>query len=261
MGIESRAFVLGLGFLLLSQEVAALSWRVFVGREDCVDDFLPDNQYEMLKGSFDKRGEAPPEDFLAVVEAGFLVANRYGGETAKGSVDVWVKNPAGKVVYTKGAVKEDEFTVDAKGSKGPWQLCFRISKEENSNQHALTIELSYFTVNLRALVGTDHEWTKGPSTIDVGSGSDVNVNALAKGEELTNMKGSLQQLNIHLNTIKRQQRYIKMRTERHIKTINSTYGRTLWWSFFEAFVLVSASLVQVFAVRHFFSADKRMLRV
>lgn len=95
------------------------------------------------------------------------VANRFGGETSKGSIDVWLKNPEGKTLYTKEGVKEDTFTVNAKGSKGPWQLCFRISHAESPQQHALIIELSHFTLNLRALVGTDHEWTKGPTVVDV----------------------------------------------------------------------------------------------
>lgn len=109
---------------------------------------------------------------MCLLANGFLVlqvANKYGAETSKGSVDVWVKNSAGTTVYHNEAVKEDNFSVHTKGTKGPWQLCFKISNVERINQHALSIELSYFTVNLRSLVGTDHEWSKDQATVDVVS--------------------------------------------------------------------------------------------
>lgn len=42
-------------------------------REECVSDFLPEEQYNMLKESLSKRDHVMPDEFAVVVEAGFLV--------------------------------------------------------------------------------------------------------------------------------------------------------------------------------------------
>lgn len=89
----------------------------------------------------------------------------------------------------------------------------------------------------------------------------MKVDSLAKGGELENLMSSLQQITSSLNIVKRQQRYIKMRTDRQYKTIESTYSTTLWWSFFESAVIICASLVQVIAVRHLFLSGSKTFRV
>jgi len=262
MRMWQRAVLVSLLFIGYSSEASAISWRLFVGREDCVTEWIPEAQHTLFKESFEKRKLQMPQEMNVVVDAGFLVRNRYGGETSKASVDVWVKNPDAKVVYSQDNVKEDDFYIHAKGGTGPWQLCFKINQRDNAHQHALTLELSFFTINLRALVGTDHEWVKGTPTIDASSvGLDIDSTDLPTDSDISQLKQNLQQLDTHLVQVTHEQRYLQQRADRHMKTIKSTYSRTMWWAFIEATVIAGASLVQVLAVRFLFNTKHKLYTV
>lgn len=249
-------------FLTLTVSPASsLSWRIFVGREDCVEESIPENQIEMLRESFAKRKANLPESLNVAVDVGFLVTNRYGGETARGTVDVTAFAPGGDIIYSNQAVKEDTFSIVSRGPSNGWKVCFKIAHSEGSTQ-PLTIELSYFTVNMRALIGTEHERSKEGLLVDTSmQGMDVDVESLAKSEDLGKVMTGLRSLNMQLTTVRQMGHHLKMRTDRHMKTVKSTHRRTLYWSFIVAVVLISASLFQVYAVQRFFTSTNKPNRV
>eukprot|EP00210_Caulerpa_lentillifera_P007311 g6988.t1 len=240
---------------------SCVSWRIFLGREDCVSESIPENQLAILRESFRKRNAKFPDKLNVLTEVGFLVANKYGEETSRGTVDVYAKNPDGEIIYKNEGVKEDTFSLVGRGSPSGWEVCFKISHAESSVQHSLTIELSYFTVNMRALVGTGHEKMKDSGSSDLGLGVDVDVDSLAKTEDIGKVASALRSLYIQLSSIRQMERFLKMRTERHMKTVKSTHRRTLFWSSIEALVIISASLVQVLVVQRFFNSTNKALRV
>lgn len=239
--------------------VSCVSWRIFLNKEDCISETIPENQLAILRESFRKRNAKFPEKLNVLVEVGFLVANKYGEETSRGTVDVYAKNPDGQVIYTNDGVKEDTFSLVGRGSPSGWEVCFKISQTESSVQHSLTIELSYFTVNMRALVGTGHEKMKDSGSVE--QALEVDVESLAKTEDIGKVASALRSLHIQLSSIRQMERFLKMRTDRHMKTVKSTHRRTLFWSAIEALVIISASLVQVLVVQRFFNSTNKAIRV
>ncbi|CAD7700001.1 unnamed protein product [Ostreobium quekettii] len=262
MKLAAGALPAALVILGCVTDASALSWRLFVGRDDCVSEWLPQSQYDKLKESHESRKQRMPDELNVVVDAGFLLRNRYGGETSKASVDVWVKNPEDRVVYRKANTKEDNFYIHAKGGIGPWQLCFRVNQRDSAHQHALTVELTFFTINLRVLVGTDHEWVKGAPTIDPSTvGLDIDTLDLPTDSDITHLKKALQQLDTHLVQITHEQRYLQQRADRHMKTVKSTHFRTLAWSFAQAVAIAGASLAQVLTVQYLFKSSRKTYSV
>lgn len=255
-----KIFVLLIWLCFVSNHVSAISWRIYQGREDCVLESIPEKQIAMLRNSFAKRKVEMPENLNVAVDVGFLVTNRYGGETARGTVDVTAKSPSGDVIYTKNNVKEDTFSIVSRGSTHGWEVCFTMAHSEGSTQ-PLTIELSYFTVNMRALIGTEHEKSKEGIQIETALQLDVDPEKLAKSEDLGKVLTGLRSCNMQLVSVRQMGHHLKMRTERHMKTVKSTHRRTLLWSVFVAAVLIGASLFQVFAVQRFFNSTNKISRV
>ena len=240
--------------------VSAMSWRIFVGREDCVTESIPENQLEMLRESFRRRNSEIPDKLNVAVDVGFLVTNQYGGETGRGTVDVTARSATGDTIYSNTGVKEDTFSVVSRGPPEGWEVCFKISSTDGGTQ-PLTIELSFFTVNMRALIGTEHEKSKDNIQADTSISIDVDVETLAKSEDLGKVVSGLRSSNLQLTTLRQMGHHLRLRTERHMKTVQSTHRRTLVWSGLLTLALVSASLFQVYAVQRFFNSTGKINRV
>ena len=45
-------------------------------------------------------------------------------------------------------------------AQGPWKMCFKVDRNGAYRAPSLLIELSYFTVNHRSLLGTSYEHEK-----------------------------------------------------------------------------------------------------
>lgn len=75
---------------------------------------------------------------------------------------------------------------------------------------------------------------------------------LAKKEHLDPLETQILQLSAAISAVHNEQKYMKMRETRHRYTNDSTNSRVLWWSFFEAVILIGASLFQVYYLRRFF---------
>jgi hypothetical protein len=77
--------------------------------------------------------------------------------------------------------------------------------------------------------------------LSAGHASDINVLALNLQDEVSLMRQELF--------------YLKARAGRHKKTADSNARRTLWWTVAEVLTLCAVAVVQVLAVRYFFSKD------
>ena len=77
--------------------------------------------------------------------------------------------------------------------------------------------------------------------LSAGHASEINVLALNLQDEVSLMRQELF--------------YLKARAGRHKKTADSNARRTLWWTVAEVVTLCAVAVVQVMAVRYFFSKD------
>jgi hypothetical protein len=94
--------------------------------------------------------------------------------------------------------------------------------------------------------------------ISVSQANGAGDTELAKKEHLDPLEQQILQLSAAMSAVHNEQKYMKMREARHRATNDSTNSRVLWWSFFEAVMLIGASLFQVYYLRRFFE-DKRSL--
>jgi p24 family protein beta-1 len=88
--------------------------------------------------------------------------------------------------------------------------------------------------------------------ISVTGANNGGSDDLAKKEHLDPLEQQILQLSAAISAVHNEQKYMKMRETRHRFTNDSTNSRVLWWSFFEATILIGASLFQVYYLRRFF---------
>jgi len=75
------------------------------------------------------------------------------------------------------------------------------------------------------------------------------VKPLSKTEHLSPIEDSVAQLRAGLSKVQEEQYSMRARERAHRNTSESTNARVLWWSFFEAVLLVAMSLWQVYYLR------------
>ncbi|PSC70489.1 transmembrane emp24 domain-containing p24beta3-like [Micractinium conductrix] len=245
------ALALLLGTLLLvAGQATAMSWRLFAGREECITEYMPDYQWEMVKHK-----EQTPEHTHVLIDLGFVITSRYGTEANKAAVDFNVYGPNGDSVHKEESVSETEIAVTAEGGRGPWRACYRVSKGQILRPSVI-VKLTYFTVNSMSLVGTSFEWQRdaapagpAPATIDASS--------LGTVEQVQEVTSGLQRLDHYLMNVTNEQRYLYARTVRHLRTAESTHGRTLGYMLLICGTIVAASFVQVLGVRMMFNSKRK----
>eukprot|EP01024_Parvocaulis_polyphysoides_P035803 TRINITY_DN31846_c0_g1_i2.p1 TRINITY_DN31846_c0_g1~~TRINITY_DN31846_c0_g1_i2.p1 ORF type:complete len:271 (-),score=38.60 TRINITY_DN31846_c0_g1_i2:73-885(-) len=266
-------FSLNIALLLLCwsvYDVNALNWRLYSNREDCVTEWVPENQWTLLAESLKKQGR-PTENMQTniIISLGFLVANKQGSRAFQGALDITVKTPTGDIIHEEKGVEEKEFELTTFGAQGPWQICFKISREKGVKA-SLVLDLTYFTVNQRSLVGTAWEMNKQRNA--GGQEQQENVDLMkqlvSKSTELADtsqvaiLSRGIYDLDALLMAIIREQRHIQHRTDAQLQIVSSTKGRMLWWSLLQALMLVAASFVQVYIVRRLFEKrDKNVWNV
>lgn len=226
-----------------------LSWRLFAGREECLTEFMPDHQWEMVK---DKEGT--PENSHVLIDLGFTVSSRYGTETSQAVVDLQIVGPTGQVVHEREGTGEEEIAVTADGSRGPWRACFKVSRGQILRP-SVVVKVAYFTVNHMSLVGTQFEWQRAPPAAPAIPGVDHKT--LGTQQQVQDMTYGLQRLDYYLLNVTNEQRYLYARTSRHLKTVQSTLTRTFWFSLAIWSGIIAASVAQAVGVRLMFKGSRR----
>jgi len=158
-----------------------------------------------------------------VAEGGFL------------DIDVRIEGPDGKVVHQGERESNGKYTFAAH-MDGVYKYCF-------SNQMStMTPKIVMFTMD----VGD------APSTDSPGGGGGE------EGGEASHNKleDMIKELSTALTGVKHEQEYMAVRDRIHRSINENTNSRVVMWSFFEALVLVSMTLGQVYYLKRFFEVRR-----
>jgi len=100
--------------------------------------------------------------------------------------------------------------------------------------------------------------TLTPKTVSflITIGDSTHQPEVAKQENITPLGNQIMQLAEGVSSIQVEQESMKMREMAHRNTNESTNSRVLWWTIFEALVLVAMSVWQVFYLRRFFEVKR-----
>lgn len=227
----------------------AVAWRLFAGREECITEYLPDFQWAMTK-----QKDPSASSTRVLIDIGVLVSSRYGGESNKASVDMTVYDPRGEQIYQEEGMTETEAAVNGDGGQGPWRVCFKVSRGQILRPSVI-VKVSYFTVNQVNLVGTNFEWQQDEGT--AGSAGAVDPSELGSAQQVADMSSGLQRLDTLLMNVTYEQRYLYARTVRHLRTVESTHARALWYQLLIYFFIILTSFAQAVGVRLMFKGSRR----
>jgi len=173
------------------------------------------------------------ECFFDKVTAGTKMSLMF--EVAEGGfldIDVRIVGPDSKEIYKGERESNGKYTFAAH-MDGNYQYCF-------SNQMStMTPKVVMFTMEL----GDAPKAKPG----EAGEDADVNHNKL---EEMVN------ELSSALTQVKHEQDYMAVRERVHRSINESTNSRVVLWSFFEALVLVTMTLGQIYYLKQFFEVRR-----
>eukprot|EP01026_Neomeris_dumetosa_P040532 TRINITY_DN3347_c0_g1_i10.p3 TRINITY_DN3347_c0_g1~~TRINITY_DN3347_c0_g1_i10.p3 ORF type:complete len:231 (-),score=30.76 TRINITY_DN3347_c0_g1_i10:424-1062(-) len=196
-----------------------------------------------------------------ILSLGFLVTDKYKTVGYKGAVDITVKNPNGEIFHEEKGLEEKELELTTYGSQGPWQICMKINQEKGKKA-SIIVDLTYFTMNQRSLVGTAWEMNKQRQGGDQGQGQQDQVDLiaslvsrtteLADKDQVAQLSRGIYDLDALLMAVVREQKHIQHRTEAQFQVLGVTKSRMLWWSLLQACIIISASCFQVYMVRRLF---------
>eukprot|EP01132_Coremiostelium_polycephalum_P002689 gene2689-3335_t len=143
-------------------------------------------------------------------------------------IDFTIISPDKRIVYS--GVRETEGAKTLRSSyAGVYSFCF------SNKMSSLTDK----TVSFMLVVGDNSP-----------------MRDVAKKGDLTPLTRSIMLLSDGVNAIKNEQTYFRMREAAHRNTAESTNSRILWWSVFEAFLLVAMSIWQIYYLRRFFEIKR-----
>lgn len=101
--------------------------------------------------------------------------------------------------------------------------------------------------------------SKKDISVDINVGKTENYSDLIDSSQLlTPLGNQIMELSSSLVSIHSEQKYMKMREQRHKLTNESTSRSVMWWSVTETLLLVGVSFFQLYYLRKFFE-DKRSL--
>lgn len=228
------------------ERAEAVSWRMFAGREECLGEYIPESQWEVVS----------QQQQEALIDIGFVVTSRFGTETSRASVDFTLLDPEGQVIHREEGASETEVAVTARGGRGPWRACFKISRGPVLRPSVM-VKVSYFTVNHMSLVGTKFEWQRGGGGQAGGAAAQLDPQLLGTSEQVAELSRGLQRLDYYLQNVTNEQRFLYSRAVRHLRTVESTHARAFWYYFLIYSVIMMASTAQVLGVRMMFKASRK----
>ncbi|KAK0417504.1 hypothetical protein QR680_013050 [Steinernema hermaphroditum] len=156
-----------------------------------------------------------------VAEGGFL------------DIDVKITGPDSKEIYRGERETSGKYTFAAH-MDGTYTYCF-------SNQMStMTPKVVMFTVDVQA-----------PGQANAQHSSNDNTDA--DGQKLEEM---VRELSTALTSVKHEQEYMEVRERVHRQINENTNSRVVMWALFEAVVLVSMALGQIFYLKRFFEVRR-----
>jgi len=153
-----------------------------------------------------------------VAEGGFL------------DVDFSIVGPSGETIESGDRVTNGKYTFAA-AVDGVYTYCF------SNKMSTMTPKIVMFSM-------------------DVGDQPGATLDADQAGANHTKLEEMIKELATALRSVKHEQDYMSVRDKVH-RTINeSTNSRVVLWSFFEAFVLVSMTVGQIYYLKRFFEVRR-----
>jgi p24 family protein beta-1 len=249
----SRNSLLVLAFVALCAALAlpsahAFAWRLFAGREECINAYLPDRQWKHIQ----KTGQVGKAEVM--VDAGFLITTKHDVEDDKANVDYGVYSPSNKLLTSGQGVSEGDVETNVVAeSSGPYKLCVRVSGGKLLRPSVI-VDISYFSVYYD---GDD------AGSVEFHSGEDEGVetekDTLATHEQISDIENGLAKLDRYMHNVTSETRFLYARTLRHLRTAQSTLARTKWYYFAVYSIIVSSSVAQIAVIRFLFRKNQRGL--
>jgi len=171
------------------------------------------------------------ECFFEKVTAGTKLGLTF--EVAEGGfldVDFSIVGPSGETIESGDRVTNGKYTFAA-AVDGVYTYCF------SNKMSTMTPKIVMFSM-------------------DVGDQPGATLDADQAGANHTKLEEMIKELATALRSVKHEQDYMSVRDKVH-RTINeSTNSRVVLWSFFEAFVLVSMTVGQIYYLKRFFEVRR-----
>ncbi|XP_014674061.1 PREDICTED: transmembrane emp24 domain-containing protein 2-like [Priapulus caudatus] len=174
----------------------------------------------------DAKGE---ECFFDKVKTGTKMGLTF--EVAEGGfldIDVKITGPDGKVIYTGERESNGKYTFAAH-IDGTYVYCF------SNVMSTVTPKIVMFSMDV------DEK--------KISSGEDT-------GEQHKKLEDMVNQLSSSLVGVKHEQEYMEIRDRIHRSINENTNSRVVLWSFFEALVLVTMTVGQVYYLKRFFEVRR-----
>ncbi|KAI6225336.1 GOLD domain-containing protein [Aphelenchoides fujianensis] len=160
-----------------------------------------------------------------VAEGGFL------------DIDVKITGPDNKEIYKGERETSGKYTFAAH-MDGVYTYCF------SNKMSTMTPKVVMFTVD----INTPTAGAQG------AAGSDPN--AATHDAESKKLEEMIKDLSASLTSVKHEQEYMEVRERVHRSINENTNSRVVMWACFEAFVLVSMTLGQIFYLKRFFEVRR-----
>lgn len=147
-------------------------------------------------------------------------------------------------------MSEGEFGGQAKGGRGPWRVCFRVSSGALLRP-SVTVQLNYFLVTYEEYLQDGFEWE------NENEHHAIDPKDLGTKEQIESLEHGLLRLDHYLLNVTHEQRFLYSRTVRHLRTAESTLRRTFWYYSAIYSVICLASFSQLVAVRVMFRKSRK----
>nr|CAG4650470.1 EOG090X0D99 [Sida crystallina] len=172
------------------------------------------------------------ECFFEKVTAGTKLGLTF--EVAEGGfldIDFTIVGPSGDIIETGDRVSNGKYTFAAT-IDGVYTYCF------SNKMSTMTPKIVMFSMDV------------GDSPANLAAhDADANSNH-------TKLEEMIKELSSALRTVKHEQDYMAVRERVHRQINESTNSRVVMWSFFEAFVLVSMTVGQIYYLKRFFEVRR-----
>lgn len=181
-----------------------------------------------------------------MVDIGFLVTTKHNVEDSKANVDYGVYSPHNKLLQHENGVSEAEIEAETEAvSQGPWKICFRVSGGKLLKPSVI-VDITYFSLNFVNDEMEDFEWE------DDEESERPDHSELGTHEQVIDLQHGLARIDMYMQNVTNEQRFLYARTVRHLKTAQSTLRRTYWYYFAIYSAICVASLSQVLVIRLMF---------
>jgi len=172
----------------------------------------------MLRNVFFERVEAGTKLGLSfqIAEGGFL------------DIDVKILDPNANILYTEERQQSGKYSLTAH-VPGVYTFCF------SNIMSTMTPKIVMF---------------------DVAIGEPPKKEGDEQGDSSNKLEEMIRELSASLTAVKQEQEYMQVRDRIHRSINESTNSRVVAWSFFEAVILFSMTVAQVFYLKRFFEVRR-----